>query len=184
MKKCSVDGCEGKYYGKGYCRKHYMRVRKYGDPTVGDKCHYDMINTSEYTAWENMKNRCYNKNYAYYKNYGGRGITVCDRWRNSFVEFLSDMGKKPEQKMELYRTNKNGNYESNNCHWATHAENNRNKRDAVINMDIAREMRTKCAKGERTSDLAIEYNCSKSIVSSVVHNKTWKELDVKELLHL
>lgn len=86
--------------------------------------------TKEYKAWINMKRRCTAKEtYHAYNRYGGRGIKVCDRWKNSFENFLSDMGLKPTQKHSLDRINPDGNYEPNNCRWATMKQqrNNRSK---------------------------------------------------------
>lgn len=73
----------------------------------------------ELKAWNAMKERCYNKNCKMYKNYGGRGIVVCDRWIQSFDNFLSDMGFRPNSKMSLHRINNDKNYELSNCMWAT-----------------------------------------------------------------
>jgi len=79
--------------------------------------------TREYAAWQGMKTRCYNKNTVAYKDYGGRGIVVCDRWLESFENFFNDMGKRPSTKHSLDRyPNNNGNYEPNNCRWATKLE--------------------------------------------------------------
>lgn len=63
-----------------------------------------------------MKRRCQNPKHAYFKDYGARGITICDRWKDSFENFLKDMGEVPEGH-ELERTNVNGNYEPGNCEW-------------------------------------------------------------------
>ncbi len=80
-----------------------------------------------YQSWYNMKRRCQDSNHKYYKYYGGRGIKVCERWRD-FVNFLSDMGEKPEG-LTLDRINNDGNYEPGNCRWATRKEQNQNQRD-------------------------------------------------------
>jgi hypothetical protein len=75
-----------------------------------------------------MKNRCTNKNHVSYSKYGGKGITVCDRWLYSFKDFLADMGERPEG-LTLDRINSNGNYEPSNCRWATDAEQISNRRN-------------------------------------------------------
>ena len=91
-------------------------------------CATDNKCTSEYVSWTNMKQRCYNPNSKDYNNYGGRGIIICDRWKNSFDNFLSDMGKKPNEKYSIDRINVNGNYEPSNCRWATQLDQTNNKR--------------------------------------------------------
>jgi len=74
-----------------------------------------------------MKQRCLNSDYKQYRDYGGRGITICERWLESFFHFLEDMGECPPFH-ELDRINNDGNYESGNCRWATRAMSARNKR--------------------------------------------------------
>jgi hypothetical protein len=82
----------------------------------------------EYKAWANMKDRCKNSNHRNYKDYGGRGIKVCQRWDNSFENFLADMGKRPSPKHSVDRyPNPDGDYKPSNCRWATIKEQNRNK---------------------------------------------------------
>lgn len=82
--------------------------------------------TSEYNAWGAMIQRCCNPSNRRYKRYGGRGITICDRWKDSYENFYSDMGAKPSPDMSLDRINNNGNYEPSNCRWATITQQNRN----------------------------------------------------------
>lgn len=85
---------------------------------------------SEYCAWCDARRRCYSPNNAGWKNYGGRGIQMCDRWRNDFDAFMEDMGRKPEG-TSLERKNNDGNYEPDNCIWATRAVQSRNKQTTV-----------------------------------------------------
>ncbi len=88
--------------------------------------------TPEYGIWSAMKNRCNNSNVGNYKNYGGRGIQVCNRWLNSFENFIQDMGYRPTPQHTLERENVNGDYCPTNCRWATYQEQARNKRNNVF----------------------------------------------------
>jgi hypothetical protein len=99
--------------------------------------------TPTYTCWRNMKSRCLNPRDAAYKNYGERGITVCDRWLKGFEYFLEDMGEKPGSEYSIERINTDGNYEPQNCKWATTFEQNRNYRK---NVHIERDGRRQCLK--------------------------------------
>lgn len=74
---------------------------------------------SEYTTWGGMKRRCHNEGNQDYYLYGARGIKVCERWLNSYPNFLADMGRKPSAKHSLDRINSDGDYEPANCRWAT-----------------------------------------------------------------
>lgn len=92
--------------------------------------------SSEYRAWQSMRKRCYDKNCEQYKNYGGRGISVCERWRESFQNFFEDVGRKPQKNMSLNRKNNDGNYEPGNCQWDTpkiQARNTRHNRIITFN---------------------------------------------------
>lgn len=85
-----------------------------------------------YKTWSNMIARCEIPGASRYKNYGGRGIQVCDRWRKDFWSFVSDMGEKPSKNHSLDRIDVNGNYEPSNCQWATKSDQARNTRAARI----------------------------------------------------
>jgi len=84
-----------------------------------------------YYSWFNMKQRCFNPNRNNYYRYGGRGITVCERW-SSFDDFFADMGVRP-QGLTLNRIDTNGNYTPDNCEWATVRHQSRNIRTSRIN---------------------------------------------------
>lgn len=86
------------------------------------------IETREYTAWQNMRARCYRKKASNYSYYGGRGIRVCARWRFSYENFLADMGRRPSPAHSLDREDANGNYTPDNCRWATKSVQSANQR--------------------------------------------------------
>jgi hypothetical protein len=93
-----------------------------------------------YHSWSGAIDRCTNRNSVKYPIYGGRGITICDRWKYSFESFLEDMGEPPFG-MSIERIDVNGNYEPSNCRWATNKEQSRNTRTNVL---ISHKGKTMC----------------------------------------
>lgn len=81
-----------------------------------------------YTSWVHMRSRCLNPKHHAWASYGGRGITVCERWSNDFRAFVADMGERPSQQHSIDRYPKrDGNYEPGNCRWATKSEQRLNQ---------------------------------------------------------
>lgn len=99
---------------------------------------HGLCRAPEYVIWNSMRQRCDSKTCKAYERYGGRGITVCERWKfgengkTGFECFLNDMGPRPSKRHSIDRTNNNGNYDPKNCRWATYKEQANNKRDNVL----------------------------------------------------
>ncbi len=92
------------------------------------------VDDPTYLSWSAMRARCTNEKSTHYHRYGGRGISVCERW-DSFINFLEDMGERPSE-TTLDRINNDGNYSKDNCRWATNYEQSRNKsQNRIIEID-------------------------------------------------
>lgn len=123
--ECVTDAAEMKRGHKQSCGclRREMRGKTY--------LTHGMSNTPTYDSWQAMLRRCTDPTAVQYPQYGGRGITVCDRWLNSFEEFLADLGVRPKG-TTIDRKDVNGNYEPGNCRWATNKEQMRNRRNSRI----------------------------------------------------
>jgi len=93
---------------------------------------HDSTHTPEYVSWCEMKTRCLNKNRKQWSDYGGRGISICDRWLYSFQNFVADMGPKPTKHHTLDRIENDKGYSPDNCKWSTRLEQNRNRRTDIL----------------------------------------------------
>jgi len=114
---------------------------------------HGLSKSPEYKVWAGILSRTRNENDPSYPNYGGRGIKVSPEWRNSFAQFLADMGQIPEG-MTLERLDNNGGYSNENCVWADKAEQSRNRRTTV---NITYQGKTQCMKDWAT-ELGIGYS--------------------------
>lgn len=110
----------------GCAKTDSSRARRTHGGAVGGRL------TPEYTAWRSMLARCHRPTNCAWANYGGRGITVCPKWRASYAAFLADMGPRPSPIHSLDRIDNDGNYEPGNCRWATNGEQSRNTRNVVV----------------------------------------------------
>lgn len=128
---CNIDGCDNSSRTRGMCVKHYTRWIRNGDPTISLRARDGRAKHPLHKTYKSLKNRCFNPNEPAYKDYGGRGITVCDRWLgvNGFWHFVEDMGDKPSPSHSVDRIDNGSDYSPENCRWAdkhTQAINTRN----------------------------------------------------------
>lgn len=93
--------------------------------TTHGMCYYP-----EYSVWRTMRARCSKPSHNRYYLYGGRGISVCERWQK-FENFIADMGRRPSEKYSIDRVDADGNYEPDNCRWATAKERANNRRNNI-----------------------------------------------------
>ena len=128
-----VIGCGQKHHAKGQCKMHYGRKAEIGGKPNKNKNNPKRLRLRqktadgipfrqlpEYNSWIMCQRRCYDKKQVNYDNYGGRGIKVCNRWRErvvGFKNFLDDMGRKPSDDCELDRIDADKNYCPENCRW-------------------------------------------------------------------
>lgn len=154
--KTKSCGC----YNLTKCKERLPHTVKHGESINQNK-------SVEYNSWLGMKARCKGLRYIEKKCYLDRGITVCERWKNSFENFLEDMGRRPEGKYSLDRIENDKGYYKENCRWATPAQQNRNKRDTIL---ITYNNKTQCV-----TDWAREYGINRSTL--VNRYLDWKDLD-------
>lgn len=122
--RCRVDGCESPPNNGLYCYSHCIDRSR--DPK-SIRSYHSMRRSLEYSSWQNMINRCNNRNSNTYAYYGGRGIRVCSAWLD-FRAFYSDMGSRPTASHTLERIDADGDYEPSNCCWATKQRQSVNQR--------------------------------------------------------
>lgn len=145
---------------------------------------HGLSRSSEYYTWKTIIQRCTNPNNKSFKNYGGRGIVLCDRWKN-FDSFIADMGNRPPW-LSIDRIDVNGNYEPDNCRWATskeqtdnrrpfkykglHGENNPTAKLSKIDIEHIRRI----AGSSTQSRIAEMFDITPSNVSRIIAGKTWR----------
>ena len=133
-----------------------------------------------YNAWKDMRKRCTNRNQPQWKDWGGRGITICARW-NSYENFAADMGPHPGKGWSLDRINNDGDYEPGNCRWANWKVQGRNRNYVRLSPLLAAEIRAKYVPrinqyypGYGGIELAKEYGVGRTTIYHVLRGRHWQ----------
>lgn len=152
--RCSIDGCDRPLRSSAHCAMHWNRIKRHGSPAGGIHQHGDH-NAPEYGVWEAMIARCTNPRTKQYKDYGARGITVCDRWRD-YRNFIADMGRRPSTAHTIERQNNARGYGPGNCVWETRrAQQNNTRRNRFIELNGQRVTVAQAAR-----ELGLTYNAA------------------------
>ena len=127
-----------------------------------------------YQTWVAMRSRCNDPGAPGYADYGGRGITVCERWE-SFENFLADMGERPRG-TTIDRKDNAGNYEPGNCRWSTAMEQGRNRRSSRLTLDMAQEALGRLEYGEGCLSIAHRLGVSRGAIRGIQKGENWRDL--------
>jgi hypothetical protein len=180
VRTCSVKGCGRESKKRGICIAHYLRLQRLGDVLVDKpvRVHHShgMCGQGIYIIWGNIVQRCFNPKNTHYDRYGGRGITMCDEWRNSFPAFLKSIGTRPGPDYEIDRIDNDGNYEPGNCRWVTHARNVRNSSVTKLDENRVREIR---ASNLSRKELALIYGVARDTIGEIRSGRrNWRDVAV------
>lgn len=128
-----------------------------------------------YGNWQAMMGRCYTKSNNSYYRYGGRGISVCDEWKDSLI-FLKwcDSFEHTSDKNQIDRIDNNGNYEPENCRLVSLKDNVRKRSTSKLTLEKANEIREMISKGVNRKEIENIFNISRATVSDIVKMRTWK----------
>jgi hypothetical protein len=139
-------------------------------------CHrikHNMSHSKENQKWRDMKDRCYNTNNKHYKDYGGRGIFVCRRWRKSFVKFFDDMGNCPEGQ-SIERIDNDLSYGPWNCCWESSRKQSYNRRSNKLKESYISEIKELKKSGKTNVWIANKFEVDPSGISRIVNGKAWR----------
>lgn len=131
--------------------------------------------TPTFETYRAMITRCENRRQARFNQYGGRGVTVCPRWRQSFEAFLADMGERPDG-MTIDRIDNDRGYEPGNCRWATASEQTRNQRRTKLTPDLVREIVVGAYSAMKQKDVAALLGIAQTTVSEVRRGESWSDV--------
>jgi predicted XRE-type DNA-binding protein len=135
---------------------------------------HGMARSKQYRVWDSMIRRCHSPSHHAFKDYGARGITVCDKWKN-FEGFIEDMGFQPEG-LSIERINNDLGYSKENCKWATVTEQARNRRATKLNEDKVVQIKILLETGVSQNKIASQFSVSRSNIGHIAQGTTWRQL--------
>lgn len=160
------------------CRASHLKsgnIQSCGCYKIESHITHGLTNTPLYRRWSEIKSRCYNENYEAYKYYGERGISMYYEWIDNpvlFIEYVTKLENYQKEGYTIDRINVNGNYEPGNLRWATMQEQAQNKRNNVINLEIAGEIK-RLSSSKSSVEIANMFNINSSVVYSVLQGRSW-----------
>ncbi|MBL6458831.1 hypothetical protein JMJ55_26215 [Belnapia sp. T6] len=181
---CSIPDCGGEHLAGGYCRSHYTQQRRHGDPLHAQKVTAEFLKRKAHplhSQWQTMVSRCTNPRVAGYERYGGRGITVCDSWRENFWAYVVDVGLRVRDTDQLDRIDNDGPYEPGNVAWVSPAENSQKRSSNVLTAEGAAEIRRRRSAGETQEAIAQALGVTPSTVLDVISGRTWNNGDAPDM---
>lgn len=123
---------------------------------------YAGVDKSLYDRWQGMRSRCYNPNSHKYSKYGARGIKVCDRWKDSYVNYVTDMGTPPSPKHSVNRIDNDGDYSPENCRWATWEEQlNNTSRNILVSYKGRTQTLSQWSRESGVNDSTLSWRINK-----------------------
>ena len=152
---------------------HLKSITKHGFATSKKSAGYYIYNT-----WCNMQDRCSKPNETNYDRYGGRGISVCSEWNHPrvFVEWAKENGWK--KGLQIDRIDNNGNYEPDNCHFVTSAENCQNRSSTKLNAEKVRKIRELYETGKKNvNELLAMFDVCGGTIYSIINYKSWRNIE-------
>lgn len=175
LETCSVDGCGRGHIAKGYCDRHYRNFIRTGNPLGATRRNERGASTRHplYRIWSSMWRRCTEPQNNSYRNYGARGISVCERWRD-FWQFADDIGPRPSANHSIDRIDVNGNYEPSNCRWATPLQQSRNRRTCRLTDDDRSLIERLVAEGWTKRRIALEHDLNYEAVLNFASGFTYR----------